>query len=122
MRLGSRGVKRYFSSGSGKNGPGPANDQDGEYPRFSASWMDRGQPELEGSPRKGRCGMTLSRRFCVRTYGCQMNAHDSEKLANLLLHHGYTPTGTPEDADLLLINTCSIRDKAEQQLYSDLGA
>jgi tRNA-2-methylthio-N6-dimethylallyladenosine synthase len=51
-----------------------------------------------------------------------MNVHDSEKLANLLLHSGYAPTGSPEDADLLLINTCSIRDKAEHQLYSDLGA
>jgi tRNA-2-methylthio-N6-dimethylallyladenosine synthase len=51
-----------------------------------------------------------------------MNAHDSEKLANLLLHAGYAPAGSPEDADLLLINTCSIRDKAEHQLYSDLGA
>ena len=58
----------------------------------------------------------------VRTYGCQMNVHDSEKLANLLLHHGYAPTESLEDADLLLINTCSIRDKAEHQLYSDLGA
>jgi tRNA-2-methylthio-N6-dimethylallyladenosine synthase len=51
-----------------------------------------------------------------------MNVHDSEKLANLLLHHGYAPAEAPEQADLLLINTCSIRDKAEQQLYSDLGA
>ena len=66
--------------------------------------------------------MTHARRVHVRTYGCQMNVHDSEKLANLLLHHGYTPAEGPEDADLLLINTCSIRDKAEQQLYSDLGA
>ena len=66
--------------------------------------------------------MTRARRVHVRTYGCQMNVHDSEKLANLLLHHGYHPAEAPEDADLLLINTCSIRDKAEQQLYSDLGA
>jgi tRNA-2-methylthio-N6-dimethylallyladenosine synthase len=51
-----------------------------------------------------------------------MNVHDSEKLANLLLHHGYAPAEGPDDADLLLINTCSIRDKAEQHLYSDLGA
>src|SRR5262245_18859820 len=51
-----------------------------------------------------------------------MNVHDSEKLANLLLHHGYSPVEVPDDADLLLINTCSIRDKAEQHLYSDLGA
>jgi tRNA-2-methylthio-N6-dimethylallyladenosine synthase len=51
-----------------------------------------------------------------------MNVHDSEKLANLLLHCGWTPAEAPEDADLLLINTCSVRDRAEQHLYADLGA
>jgi len=59
--------------------------------------------------------------FTIRTYGCQMNVHDSEKIANLLQHAGMRAAETPEDADLLVINTCSIRDKAEHQLYSDLG-
>jgi tRNA-2-methylthio-N6-dimethylallyladenosine synthase len=61
-------------------------------------------------------------RFHIRTYGCQMNAHDSEKVANLLHHAGYRHAARELDADLLVINTCSIRDKAEQRLYSDLGA
>jgi tRNA-2-methylthio-N6-dimethylallyladenosine synthase len=61
-------------------------------------------------------------RFHIRTYGCQMNAHDSEKVANLLHHAGYREASRELDADLLVINTCSIRDKAEQRLYSDLGA
>jgi tRNA-2-methylthio-N6-dimethylallyladenosine synthase len=61
-------------------------------------------------------------RFQIRTYGCQMNVHDSEKLANLLLHAGYVACDDAEQADLLLINTCSIREKAEHRLYSDLGA
>jgi tRNA-2-methylthio-N6-dimethylallyladenosine synthase len=61
-------------------------------------------------------------RFHVRTYGCQMNVHDSEKLANLLLHAGWREAVDPDAADLLLINTCSIREKAEHRLYSDLGA
>jgi tRNA-2-methylthio-N6-dimethylallyladenosine synthase len=60
-------------------------------------------------------------RFHIRTYGCQMNAHDSEKVANLLYHAGWTAARGAEDAELLVINTCSIRDKAEHQLYSDLG-
>jgi tRNA-2-methylthio-N6-dimethylallyladenosine synthase len=51
-----------------------------------------------------------------------MNVHDSEKLENLLRHHGWAPTAELAEADLLLVNTCSIRDKAEHQLYSDLGA
>jgi tRNA-2-methylthio-N6-dimethylallyladenosine synthase len=63
----------------------------------------------------------VARRVLMRTYGCQMNVHDSEKVTNLLLHHGYVPTDRLAEADLLVINTCSIREKAEHQLYSDLG-
>jgi tRNA-2-methylthio-N6-dimethylallyladenosine synthase len=61
-------------------------------------------------------------RFHLRTYGCQMNVHDSEKVANLLHHAGYEAARDEADADLLIINTCSIREKAEHRLYSDLGA
>ena len=61
------------------------------------------------------------RRFKVVTYGCQMNVHDTEKLSNLLYHAGLSEADDTDDADLLVINTCSIRDKAENQLYSDLG-
>ena len=61
------------------------------------------------------------RRYAIRTYGCQMNVHDSEKLENLLHHSGLQAAEEEADADVLVINTCSIRDKAEQQLYSDLG-
>jgi len=61
------------------------------------------------------------KRFAIRTFGCQMNAHDSEKVANLLLHAGWGAADDAEVADLLLVNTCSIREKAEHKLYSDLG-
>jgi tRNA-2-methylthio-N6-dimethylallyladenosine synthase len=72
---------------------------------------------LEGGQGEVRC----ERRFRIRTYGCQMNVHDSEKIANLLHHHGYQTAASEEDADLLLVNTCSIREKAEHRLYTDLG-
>jgi tRNA-2-methylthio-N6-dimethylallyladenosine synthase len=62
-----------------------------------------------------------AKRFLIRTYGCQMNVHDTEKVANLLLHAGYAAARTPDEADVLIINTCSIREKAEHRLYSDLG-
>ena len=62
-----------------------------------------------------------ARTFAIRTFGCQMNVHDSDKVANLLLHSGYEAADEPESADLLVINTCSIREKAEHRLYSDLG-
>jgi tRNA-2-methylthio-N6-dimethylallyladenosine synthase len=64
----------------------------------------------------------MSRRsFAIRTFGCQMNAHDSEKVASLLLHAGWQVAPDADAADLLLVNTCSIREKAEHKLYSDLG-
>jgi tRNA-2-methylthio-N6-dimethylallyladenosine synthase len=63
----------------------------------------------------------MPRTFAIRTFGCQMNVHDSDKVANLLLHAGYAAATAPEAADLLVINTCSIREKAEHKLYSDLG-
>lgn len=69
----------------------------------------------------GELGEAFGRSFHVRTYGCQMNVHDSEKLANLLLHAGWRESADVDTADLLLINTCSIREKAEHRLYSDLG-
>ena len=62
-----------------------------------------------------------SKRFAIRTYGCQMNVHDSEKVATLLEDSGLSAADGEGDADVLVINTCSIRDKAEHQLYSDLG-
>ena len=60
--------------------------------------------------------------FHLRTFGCQMNQHDAEKITNLLYHEGFRATEDPGAADLLLIHTCSIREKAEQKLYSELGA
>jgi tRNA-2-methylthio-N6-dimethylallyladenosine synthase len=65
--------------------------------------------------------VAVAESFHIRTYGCQMNVHDSEKLGNLLHHAGLEAADSDQDADLLVINTCSIRDKAENQLYSDLG-
>jgi tRNA-2-methylthio-N6-dimethylallyladenosine synthase len=63
----------------------------------------------------------MVRRFHIRSYGCQMNAHDSEKVANLLHHAGFERAETEPDADLVVVNTCSIREKAEHRLYTDLG-
>ncbi len=60
-------------------------------------------------------------RFHLRVFGCQMNQHDAQKIGNLLHHAGYRPTALAEDADLVLVHTCSVRDKAEQKLYSELG-
>jgi len=58
--------------------------------------------------------------FYLETFGCQMNAHDSEKVAGTLLAKGYSRVATPEEAGLVLYNTCSIRDKAEQKVFHRL--
>ena len=65
--------------------------------------------------------MSSAKRFSIRTFGCQMNVHDTEKLSNLLYHAGYEAAADEDAADLLVINTCSVREKAENKLYSDLG-
>src|SRR5689334_9358286 len=58
--------------------------------------------------------------FYIETFGCQMNAHDSEKVVGTLLEKGYSQVERPEDAELVLYNTCSIRDKAEQKVFHRL--
>jgi len=61
-----------------------------------------------------------SKTFYIETFGCQMNAHDSEKVIGTLVSRGYSQVETPEAAGLILYNTCSIRDKAEQKVFSRL--
>jgi len=58
--------------------------------------------------------------FYIETFGCQMNFHDSEKVVGTLLAQGYREVSSPEEADLVCYNTCSIRDKAEQKVFSRL--
>lgn len=60
--------------------------------------------------------------FCIETFGCQMNDHDSEKVAGVLMARGYRPVEDSSHADLVLYNTCSIREKAAQKVFSHLGA
>ena len=59
--------------------------------------------------------------FYIETFGCQMNAHDSEKVIGTLEHEGYAQVQVEEEADLILYNTCSIRDKAEQKVFNRLN-
>ncbi|MEZ5810449.1 MAG: tRNA (N6-isopentenyl adenosine(37)-C2)-methylthiotransferase MiaB [Rhizobiaceae bacterium] len=61
------------------------------------------------------------RRVFVKTYGCQMNVYDSQRMADALGVEGYQPTDDAEDADLVLLNTCHIREKAAEKVYSELG-
>ena len=65
--------------------------------------------------------MTDAKKLFVKTYGCQMNVYDSERMAEAMGAKGYVTTDTVEEADMVLLNTCHIREKASEKLYSDLG-
>lgn len=63
----------------------------------------------------------MDKRLYIKTYGCQMNVHDSERMAAAMGAEGYVLTDKADDADMVLLNTCHIREKASEKLYSDLG-
>jgi tRNA-2-methylthio-N6-dimethylallyladenosine synthase len=63
----------------------------------------------------------VARKYLIETFGCQMNAHDSERMAGLLEQAGFEATESAADADVVVINTCSVRERAEEKLYSRLG-
>ena len=63
----------------------------------------------------------MNKKIYIQTYGCQMNQYDSERILQVMARRGYLPTDRMDSADLILLNTCSVRDKAEQKVYSTLG-
>jgi tRNA-2-methylthio-N6-dimethylallyladenosine synthase len=65
--------------------------------------------------------MTGSRKLYVKSFGCQMNVYDSQRMADTLAPEGYVETASAEDADLVILNTCHIREKAAEKVYSELG-
>ncbi len=80
---------------------------DGQYP-----------PERAGRTGTGAAG---ERTFEIRTYGCQMNMHDSERLAGLLEAAGYRQSAAGTQADVVVFNTCAVRENADNRLYGNLG-
>ena len=82
---------------------------------------NRADAETEsGRPRKDKV-LTGHKTFLIKTYGCQMNVYDSTRMSDVLAPHGYVETGDVEDADLVILNTCHIREKAAEKVYSELG-
>ena len=63
----------------------------------------------------------MPRRYLIETFGCQMNFHDSERMAGLLETAGYEPASEPADADVIVLNTCTVREKAEDKVLSRIG-
>ena len=81
------------------------------------SLIQLGESRVRERRRPTRSGRT----YAIRTFGCQMNVHDSEGIAGLLEADGMRPVGEPENADLVVLNTCCIRENADQKLYGTLG-
>src|ERR1700691_6378862 len=65
--------------------------------------------------------MNEPRKLFVKSFGCQMNVYDSRRMADTLAPQGYVETSAPDDADLVILNTCHIREKAAEKVYSELG-
>lgn len=63
----------------------------------------------------------MTKKLFIKTYGCQMNVYDSGRMADVLAPLGYTPAGDADDADMVILNTCHIREKAAEKVYSELG-
>src|SRR6188768_2809719 len=61
------------------------------------------------------------KKLFIKTYGCQMNVYDSDRMADALAPHGYEPTPVIDDADIVVLNTCHIREKASEKVFSELG-
>src|SRR5262249_27630385 len=90
----------------------------------NAAISAKGERRTQGERRKRRSpgeGTDVSRKYLIETYGCQMNYHDSEQMAGLLESAGYDRTEDDREADVVVINTCSVREHAEEKLYTRLG-
>tara|TARA_R110000868_G_scaffold35321_2_gene126772 strand:- start:180 stop:1607 length:1428 start_codon:yes stop_codon:yes gene_type:complete len=74
---------------------------------------------VEGGPAK--TAEAAPKKIFVKTYGCQMNVYDSDRMVDVMAPHGYVETSTQEDADIVLLNTCHIRERAADKVYSELG-
>ena len=66
-------------------------------------------------------GEMITRGLYIKTYGCQMNVYDSAKMSDLLRPHGFTSVQSVDDADMVILNTCNVREKAAEKVYSELG-
>ena len=65
--------------------------------------------------------MSEPKKLYIKTYGCQMNVYDSERMVEAIGVSGYAETQSPDDADMILVNTCHIREKSAEKVYSELG-
>src|SRR5579863_3253520 len=90
-------------------------DDSSRFPRPAVLAWGSGASSMSGSER------VTPKRLHVITWGCQMNVYDSGRMADVLAPLGYAPVATPEAADMVILNTCHIRDRAAEKVFSELG-
>jgi tRNA-2-methylthio-N6-dimethylallyladenosine synthase len=83
--------------------------------------LSRHASPVEAANDSAASGAEYSRRVYVKSFGCQMNVYDSQRMADLAGHEGYRETGDIAEADLVILNTCHIRERASEKIYSELG-
>src|SRR5262249_20224473 len=85
--------------------------------------LQAGERAPRSDQRRGRRRRALmsSPRYFIETWGCQMNVLDADKMSGALERHGYRRAGSVDEADVVLLNTCSIREKAQEKVFSELG-
>src|SRR5256885_1745488 len=89
-------------------------------PRRLQQWQQaNARRKAKAKERKRKA--VVARKYLIETFGCQMNFHDSERMAGLLEQAGFESTDEAADADIVVINTCSVRERAEEKLYTRLG-
>ena len=108
---GRRGADRRREGHGARDARGQAGESEVEA---------KGESE-PGRKAKGESENRWPRRYLIETFGCQMNFHDSERMAGLLEAAGYEPASEPADADVIVLNTCTVREKAEDKVFSRIG-
>ncbi|MFZ1976042.1 MAG: tRNA (N6-isopentenyl adenosine(37)-C2)-methylthiotransferase MiaB [Candidatus Acidiferrales bacterium] len=110
-------MSKTFDIGIESLAVGTANRQAAPLPLPLRAAREMPEDPAQGSANAGPAGKS----YFIETFGCQMNDHDSEKVSGVLQGRGYRPVASPAQADLVLYNTCSIREKAAQKVFARLG-
>jgi len=126
--------KKHMMINQGPDSADKKSEQKKDYDQYFQTTFT--EPNLKDAKRRGKEDVKVhydfnipeelqrlgvGKKFLVRTYGCQMNEHDSENMAGILLDMGFEPASRNEDADLILLNTCAIRENAENKVFGEIG-
>src|SRR5579871_2356493 len=117
-------MAKLFDIGLESLSPGDASSRkaaQSNYHHPASPELSRREGDFSPNEHSSEVPAASGKTFYIETFGCQMNAHDTEKVAGVLISRGYRPAQSMAEADVMLYNTCSIREKAAQKVFSRLG-